>query len=221
MQEMTPHEVRANLSLSLTARQQELIYQAGYPRAYSDSLGRFYEEFGQMAGDPIFGSDGFNAFLDFVGAVKPISSPTSDAVSALTRAMYFEISNLKLKEESIEAIADCLTNRVIAKMAGDYMSVGNGLNGLNPSMKLTYFHRIMKNPIADCYWQSEARRGLMKAYTTAYVMMLNEWGEYPFSNRTPEQYHRFSSLPKGYLFFNETPRAGRLKIGSFYFRKNF
>lgn len=222
----TTHASAASLSQS----QKEQCYDKGYPRGYRSNLDNFYEAFQDLGGDSLpMGGSTFSEFLNFIDVVEDVSSSESDPYSALTRAMFLEVSNFGSKRiESIDGVADSLTNRLLVRDGYDYFSAASrALDGLNSSKPVTYWHDIMKQPIARaCDNGMMGIESLVHSYIRTYSLMYNEeylW-QYSSDDNPAEEYkhyNRFSNVPEGYIFFNETPGAGRIKCGNFYFRKTY
>ncbi|WP_127529876.1 hypothetical protein [Paenibacillus kobensis] len=203
------------------------IMNAGWPTTYKSSIYKYWEAF---TDDNYFGStamlgsgDSYTEFKKFVGAVKTVTSSTGvSQVSAMTRGLYLEVSNLTSRVDSLNGASDCMTNRIIANTATNYQSAFTSLDGLNSSSS-NYWHSIMKNPVPDASSSTDSIRALVRAYNNSYIMLANENRAYPWfsSVSSASDYTRFSSLPTGYLYFNETSGTGRIKIGNFYFRKTY
>lgn len=216
----------ASNSTYFTEAQLTDIVSAGFPSNYKSSIYKVWEVF---MDDNYFGStaqlgsgDLYSEFKRFVSNVKSISSATSDETSSMTRALYLEVSNLSNRVASVTGASDCMTNRIISGMASNYKAAFKGLDGLNSSSS-NYWHNIMKNPLPDAIGGgTDSIRALVVSYRNSFIMLANEDQLYPwFMNATPSTYSRFSTLPTGYLYFNETSGTGRIKIGDFYFRKTY
>jgi len=217
----------ADNSTYFTTTEIQYIMDAGFPTDYKPSIYKLWEAFeSKFGGTVMLGSgNAFTEFLTFIGHVKNISSGSQAAnLGALTRAMHLEIANFSTDRiNSVNGVSDCLTNRLISNMAANYMSAAVGLNGLNP-VRPEYWHSIMRQPIPDAMLNGQVGLdGLVTSYKNAFIMFCNENRIYPwfYGVSGPSAYTRFSSLPTGYNYFNETDGTGRIKIGKFYFRQNF
>ena len=222
-------------STYFTPEQITEINNTGYPSNYNGHLDTFYQKFTSVA-IPILDSKGYtidpseyyNNFLDFVRDTcksytksAAIAKMGSDFTFEISRAFYFEVADHSAtrRVDGMKGVADCLSNRVKSGLEYSYIDATEALNGLNPAMPSTYWHSIMLNPVPDAAG-GNAHDALVAAWAIGYIRC-NEIYDLGGTSSTIDYFCRFSSLPWGYNYFNETPGTGRIRIGDFYFRQNY
>jgi len=160
----------------------------------------------------------FTIFTSFVSTLRTISpsskTPSTDCptvYSAYIRAVYAEAADETNKVLDVDAIYDCMANR-IQYLQNTAATAFAKLNELNPYMNGTngngnyyWLGDPMLDPLGDCIGNVAACQALIESYTRVRKFIDNN-------------YSHVTSLPNNYYTFSKAVTS--LKIGDFYFSTN-
>lgn len=205
----------------LTEDQKANLINLGYPSTYKGSMQKWYENIQDEIGDPFaYGSfTHYGVMCNFVSSMKKTTDPSSlSDFEYVARGAFDEAANESgQRVESLEAVWDCLTNRVKGynHIWSNYRIAGEkwGLNSINPKYSQYWKGQNVIRPLESASFSNEARITLIKSYMIAF-------NKFQQGANPPSPHYKLTDLPDEYTFFNKEKLEHSIKKGAFWFHRH-